>query len=274
LANTVFEISDWLDDVLKGVDLPEEEAKALRSTLERAEVRKEIGNSVLRQSDYSRQLDALKTDQDAAAEARAEGDAFLARNKDRDHNNSEIHKTLADQLDEANRRLSEGLGDPVTPTSSTSPTQQDDSNFITLEQLDEINREREQNAIAYSNKINQLSNKHHKNFDEYLDFDALVEHATKNSMNLDDAYHDMHKTEYDELNEKVITDRIDVAVKEALVDARSNKDIPGVDVGPKRVSGLDIPDEDRLKTEDSRVAAALGGLAGVRSGDKSTADWI
>jgi hypothetical protein len=143
-----------------------------------------------------------------------------------------------------------------------------------LEQLDEINREREQNAIAYSNKINQLSNKHHKNFDEYLDFDALVEHATKNSMNLDEAYADMNKVEYDALNEKIITDRIDVAVKEALVDARSSRDIPGVDNGPKRVSGLDIPEEDRLKDEDARVAAAIGGLADVRSGEKSTADWI
>ena len=132
----------------------------------------------------------------------------------------------------------------------------------------ETNTAREQNSIAYLNKTQKLSHKFQEDFGEYLDLDALVEHATKNQLTLDLAYDDLHKDRYETKSEKEVQSRINEAVEEARVEERSKKGFPLVEEGPGRVAVFDVPQEERLVSEDSRVGAATAALKDIRSGKR------
>lgn len=271
----VFEVKEWFADVIKGLNVPEEEAKALLKTLEREDIRKNIGNSVLRQSDYSRRSDELKVREGKLSETEAtikekgiEADVFVQRQKDRDHNNEELFTQLNTDLIEANRRLEELGEEPKHRSVKKPPVEESSPKYVTADELEKRDAERESHAISYANKVQNLSNRFHADFKEYLDPDKLVEHATEKGLTLDLAYDDLFKDRYVEKSEKEVKTRIETAVEEARVEERSRSGVPLVEEGPGRVAVFDVPVEDRLLTEDSRVGAATAALKEVRSGKR------
>lgn len=275
MSTEVFDLKEWFaENVLKGQDIPEEEAKALFKTLERDTIRKNIGNSTLRQSDYSRTMDGLKVREDKISatetsieEKRVEADVFIQRQKDRDHNNEKLFEQM--QLDLAeSARLLEKLGE--TPPKRTPPKVETEpvKEYATIDDLDARDATRDQDSVAYLNKVTNLANRFHKDFDEYLDPDVLVEHATKKELTLDGAYDDLYKERYATKSEEAVQERIKVAVEEARVEERSRTGVPLVEEGPTRPHVFDVPPEERLVTEDSRVGAATAALKQIRSGKR------
>ena len=275
----VFEFKEWFAEMIEGSDISPEDAKVLLKGLERDEIRKNIGNAVLRQSDYSRRSDALATRETTLSEGEAsvekrriDAEVFIKRQEDRDHNNETLHKQIVADLADRTRRLEE-LGEEVTSSNRETREVNDDSSrkYVTSDDLKKLKEEgalREEQSIAYSNRVVNLGNRFHKDFKEYLDPDILVKHATEKSMTLDDAYDDLYKERYDTKTEAEVQSRIDEAVEEARVEERSKKGFPEVGEGPQRTSVFDIPQEDRLQDEDSRVGAAVNALKEHQSGKR------
>ncbi len=283
MATTVFDPKEWFASVIpEDTELSEEMIQARDLLLADPAITQNIGNSVLRQSDYSRQSDKLKADratlttsQEEAEALKQEGADFILRNKDRDHNNVTLHDQLVADLEEANRRITAGDGETVTRrvekpevTTEVKP----EVEFMTLKEYQEAEAARDANTIAYSTTVVQLSNKFRNDFGKDFDPAPVVEFATKNNLNLTQAYDGLYSEEYAAKSEADVQARIDSALKEQEIELRSAHDFPELEAGPSRVSGLDQPAEQKLETEDKRVAAAVAGLAQVRSGDKTLTD--
>jgi len=144
--------------------------------------------------------------------------------------------------------------------------------YLSIEDYRALEAERDSNAINYSNTVIQLSNQHREVFDKTFDPEPVVKHATEKGMTLREAYDDMYSDEYAAKGEEKIQARIDAAVQEATIDLRSKNDFPEVETGPARVQGLNQAEEDKLKTEDDRTAAAMHGLAEIRTGKRPATD--
>ena len=277
MADKVFDPKEWFDSVVPdGTKLSDEQVKARDLLLDDPAIAKNIGNSVLRQSDYSRQSDELKAEKEAASTRLAEAETlkteatdFVTRNRDRDHNNLTLHDQLVADLAEANKRNVDNGRDPVVrQVTEPEVKKETDEQYLTLKQYQEAEEVRDANTINYSNTVLKLSNKFRTDFDKDFDVEPVVTHATKTGMNLTDAYTDLYKEEYAVVEETKIQARIDEAVKEATIDLRSKNDFPEIDAGPSRVSGLDQQDDQKLKTEGDRARAAVQGLRDIRSGKK------
>jgi hypothetical protein len=282
MADKVFDPKEWFEDVSKDVTLDDAATQAMATLLANPDIAKNIGNSVLRQSDYSRQSDELKTQKEAAAttlaeaeELKAEATTFVTKQRDRDHNNLTLHDQLVADLATANKRFSDAGEETITRRVETpAADEKPEVKYLTEDDYRELEKTRDQNAISYSNTVVQLSNKFRNDFEKDFDPEPVVDYATKNGLTLKDAYHELYKDEYAVVAETKVQARIDAAVQEATIDLRSKNDFPEVDAGPSRVSGLDQPEADKLKTEGDRARAAVQGLRDIRSGKKQvTSIW-
>ncbi len=283
MADKVFDSKEWFESVVPdGTKLNDEQAQAMKTLLAVPGIEKNIGNSVLRQSDYSRQSDELKAQKEATATLKAEAEElkqeatnFVTKQRDRDHNNLTLHDQLVADLAEANKRTVDEGGEPVKRRVDAPVVKEEpETKYLTEDDYLKKEAARDQNAIAYSNTVVQLSNRFRNDFDKDFDPEPVVDYATKNGLTLKDAYTELYKEEYAEVAEKAVQARIDAAVQDAVIDARSKNDFPEIDAGPKRVSGLDQPEEQKLKTEGDRARAAVQGLRDIRSGKKQvTSVW-
>jgi hypothetical protein len=282
MADKVFDPKEWFEDVSKDVDLDDAATQAMATLLANPDIAKNIGNSVLRQSDYSRQSDELKTQKESAAttlaeaeELKAEATNFVTKQRDRDHNNLTLHDQLVADLATANKRFSDAGEETITRRVETpAADEKPEVKYLTEDDYRELEKTRDQNAISYSNTVVQLSNKFRNDFEKDFDPEPVVDYATKNGLTLKDAYNELYKDEYAVVAETKVQARIDAAVQEATIDLRSKNDFPEVDAGPSRVSGLDQPEADKLKTEGDRARAAVQGLRDIRSGKKQvTSIW-
>lgn len=281
MADKVFDPQEWFTSVIpEGTELSDEQTQAMTTLLANPDIAKNIGNSVLRQSDYSRKSDELATEREAVTtlqqkveDTRAETDAFLVKQKDRDHNNMTLHEQLVKDLATANARTSD-LGGEVTPVrvEPEPVVKESDTKFLSVEAYEEREAQRDANTIEFSSRMIQLANQHRDNFDEAFDPAPVVKHATEQGLSLDDAYADLNKDRFAEKSEADIQKRIDTAVQEKEIELRSKNDFPEIDSGPQRVDGLNIPDEDKLKTEGDRARAAVHGLAEIRGGKRAATD--
>lgn len=280
MADKVFDPKEWFADVSKDIELDESATQAMETLLANPDIAKNIGNSVLRQSDYSRQSDELKTQKEAAEARLAEAETlksdattFVTKQRDRDHNNLTLHDQLVADLAEANKRNVDNGGEPVTRRVDAPVVKEEPKvKYLTEDDYRKLETERDANQIQYSNTVVQLSNKFRNDFDKDFDPEPVVDYATKHGLNLKDAYTELYKDEYKVVAEAKVQARIDVAVQEATVDLRSKNDFPEMDAGPSRVSGLDQPEEDKLKTEGDRARAAVKGLQEIRTGKRSATD--
>jgi len=281
MADKVFDPQEWFTSVVpEGVTLSDEQVQARDLLLADPAIAKNIGNSVLRQSDYSRKSDELATEREAAAtlkqqavDAKAEADAFVVTQKDRDHNNLTLHESLVKDLATANARVDELGGEVVPARVEPEPVvKEPDVKYLTAEDYEAREAQRDANTIEFSSRMIQLANQHQSDFGEAFDPAPVVKHATEQGLSLDDAYADLHKDRFAEKTEADVLARIATAVQEKEIELRSANDFPEIDSGPQRVSGLDQAEEDKLKTEGDRARAAVTGLAEIRGGKRPVTD--
>ena len=276
----VFDPKEWFEDVSKGVELSEEQVQARDLLLANPDIAKNIGNSVLRQSDYSRKSDELKAQREAvdaelatAGTKTKEADDFVTKMRDRDHNNVTLHDQLVADLAKANKSLSDA-GEETIVSRVTAPEgkEKPEAPVLTVKDYEEREAARDANTIQFSSRLITMSNEHQKTFGESFDPAPVVAYATEKGLNLDDAYKELNAERFTEATEAAVQKRIDTAVQEKEIELRSKNDFPEIDSGPQRVSGLDQKEEDKLKTEGDRARAAVHGLAEVRAGKRTVTD--
>ncbi len=281
MATKVFDPKEWFSDVSEGVELSDEQAQARDTLLANPDIAKNIGNSVLRQSDYSRLQDELKAQREAVDSAldeaqtkTKEADDFVIKMRDRDHNNVTLHDQLVADLAKANQSLSDA-GEETIKSRVPAPVvkEEPEVKYLTEVQYAEREATRDANTIQFSSRLIQLSNEHRKTFGEDFDPAPVVAYATEKGLTLDDAYKELNAERFTEATEAAVQKRIDTAVQEKEIELRSKNDFPEIDSGPTRVSGLDQKEEDKLKTEGDRARAAAAGLTELRSGKRQHTDY-
>ncbi len=272
MADKVFSAEEWFGDVKGDIKLSDEQTQAMETLLANPDIAKNIGNSVLRQSDYSRQSDALKIKSEAAETAnteaerlRTEAAEFVTKQKDRAHNNLTLHEQLVKDLATANSRVDELGGEQVTSRIEPEVKEEPEVPMLTVKEYEAREAQRDAQTIQLSTRMITLANEHRSNFDEDFDPAPVVAHATEKGMTLDEAYTDLNAERFATKTEADIQARIDTAVRDNEIELRSMHDFPETVSGPTRVSGLDQPEESKLKTEDARVSATLQGLAALRA---------
>ncbi len=269
----VFDPKEWLASVVpEGVTLTDEQTQAMETVLAVKDIGTNIGNAVLRQSDYSRQSDELKVEREAVKTSQAEVDAtqaevdaFVIKQKDRDHNNLSLHEQMKKDLATANARTTALGGEITAPLVTETVEEEPNDPMLTIKDYEAREAARDAQTIQLQSRMITLANQHRKDFGEDFDPDATVAYATEKGLNLDDAYTELNADKFAEKTEADIQARIDTAVKDNEIELRSRNDFPETIAGPTRVQGLDQPEAEKLKTEDARVGGALKALATLRS---------
>ncbi len=280
MATTVFDPKEWFADISKDVELSDEQVQARDTLLANPDIALNIGKSVLRQSDYSRQSDELKAQREAvdaelatAGTKTKEADDFVIKMRDRDHNNVTLHDTLVSDLAKANKALSDAGEETITSrVPVTEVKEEPEAPMLSVQDYEAREAARDANTIQFSSRLITMSNEHRKAFGEDFDPAPVVAYATEKGLNLDDAYQELNAERFTEATEAAVQKRIDAAVQEKEIELRSKNDFPEIDSGPQRVSGLDQSEEDKLKTEGDRARAAVAGLAEIRGGKRAVTD--
>ena len=276
-----FNLDAWFAETIGSGDLSEADAKGFKATLAGDEVAlKALENSVTRQSDYSRNMDELKTSQVELAEAETrvqkeleDSRLYVQRNKDNDHNNESIYNRLVEENAQMRAKLVEN--DVEMPTQPiVTPETPDESKYVTIDQLKDMADERDRAYSNYSTTVMELGNKHHKDFGDYLDTRALIEFAETNNLNLNQAYDSMFKEGYAGLAETQYQERLATDVAKAKEEMISQTDgvSPLLENGPRRVHAIQEADAN-LATPEARADGAMKRLQEYRAGTKQIPEW-
>jgi hypothetical protein len=252
-------------EFLKGIVelIPEEKRKAVEESLSQEKVLDVIGDGVLRQSDYSRSMDALKEDQKKAEYEKGRYEELYEKNVAWiEVNKSAIDKYQADlkdrnetiaKLKKRSRAVDDDLdlddvdGDP-TPT----PPAIDMSNFVTKEDHDKALAGLERDALNIIPLVNQLTMRHFKTYGDILDSAELFKHAAKTGLALDRAYDDMTKDTAKKQQDDEITKRIEAAkqegIAEGLKQGREGGGLPYIVANnePRTMDGLEAEDKSQF----------------------------
>lgn len=273
-----FVLDEWVAEITEGVDLEDSEVEGLKKVLADDTVQTKLKASVLRQSDYSRQMDDLTTTKADLEKQVADTTAFLTSNQDRDHNNQEKYDTLLAERDEFEKRLLE-VDEDFNKVEKPKVPAIDTSKFVTEEKVTELveNLADKYGAglLKYSTKIVKLSNQYFRDTGKELDPEELVEIASKGSIDIETAYTQMTHEDYAVIDKQTREDEIKKEVESRLAEELSKRDMPLLDSGPKRLHPFtDKTPSDTKSTEVSRVGAAVSGLRRIKSGADQIPAWI
>jgi len=275
-----FNYEKWFAETIGSGKLSEEDAKGFKEALAGDEVAlKALEDSFTRQSDYSRNMDELKTAQtelaDAQSRVQSEMDdarLYVKRNEDNDHNNKDIYDKLVEENAQYRAKLVEN--DVEMPTAPiVTPETPEDKQYVTMDQLKDMADIKDRAYADYHSTVMELGNKFHQDFNKYLDTRKLIQFAEDNNMNLETAYTSMNKEGYAELAEKSYQERLaaDVATaKEEMI--AENPASPLLDAGPRRVHAIQEADAN-LTSPDDRASAAMKRLQEYRGGTKVIPEW-
>lgn len=151
-----------------------------------------LGSNVLRQDDYSRNMNELGTQRTAAETAKAEAEALYASNKAWFDQKQE---ELADYA-----RLKAGGGNP---NPNPDPAKTGDPKVVTVESLAATIAATEQGAVAFFTELNTLSLQHFQQFGEVLDTQKLLTDKRVQQIGIRGVYADQHKAQLDQRADKL-----------------------------------------------------------------------
>jgi len=174
-----------------------------------------LGDAALRQQDYSRGMDEVKT-------RKAEVEAWHGTLTD-------WHKNVKDTvaIGEAAKKAGWKPGDPlpVGDPTNTPPA------GVSREDVDKILTEREGNYAAFAGQLNTLVLSHFQNFGEVLDTVALMKDPQVKDIGLMGVYQERFKDKYAEKAKKADDERIEKEVSRRMVERQAqghNPRFPGV----------------------------------------------
>lgn len=214
-----------------------------------------VGDSVLRQSDYSRGMDVQRKATEAAAADSAKYQGLYDDNIRWRHSQADNVVKLEAENERYKTMLSadpllgngEGEGDSKTLHSNGV----DLKDYIKRDEAEKNLKERleetERNGIQVMAMISNIQARHLKSFDEALDAQELFEHSAKTKLPLAAAYQDFIKERVDESRETAHKDDIKKAREEGRIEALRKPLLPHVvdNTEPTAIDVLSMNDKER-----------------------------
>jgi hypothetical protein len=211
----------YLEQLAQSTDLADEDKAALLKVAANEKFAKVLGDSVLRQEDYSRNMDALKAD-------RSKWEKFYS------------DLTVWKATEEA--RIAQVLGNNGQPEVVQ---QVQPSDFITPKQFQEEMNRREQVQIALLKDGMRLASQHAVEFKEPLDSDALAKLAVEKNLSLVQAYNEMVSPRRAESQKTQYDNQLKQAREEGARDALAKHRLP-VDTQPREYHVLADRDPSKM----------------------------
>lgn len=250
---TEFNLDQYLKELLRDAEgkLPKEKVEAFREVLAHEAVAPRVKETALMRSDYSRNMDRLREEEEALKKKISETEQFYQSQILADHNNADAFQKLQSELQRVKAALASGDVN-YNPQSSTS---QPNPDIITKEELEKRERSMQQDALKLMARTNFLSMKHFKEFGEVLDVDQWYKHALDKGLPLDVAYDSYTADLRQKRDEERHKAELAKAREEGAMEYASKHNLPLVDSHPRGVHALNPPD-DAPKTPADRIRAA------------------
>lgn len=195
-------------------------------------------------------VDKATADQIAADLAKKEADILTDYN--RLHSWYTENKTKLDEYD----TLKKGTA-PAPPAPAPTP---DPAKYMTREDYEKAQLERDQQYAAVLGVTSQISAQHLQRFGEVLDVNAVIANAGTKKLSFADAYADLHKDKITAANQAAEDARINKLVEERLAEARKTQAQPfplrGGAVEPSPLDQLLQKPEERANRYTADTAAA------------------
>lgn len=197
----------YLQELAQQAGLSEDEKAALGKVLANPKFVDEVGKGVARQSDYSRNMDEVKTLKQSV-------EAQISGWRDWYKTASENDAARETELQELRAKVS---GSP-TPTPTPAP-----ATGLTQKQIEE----REGRMINIVKQGMRLASRHAAKFGEELDVDAIEKIAVARGCTLDIAYDEYVKPRVEAAAAAANTEALKKARDEGVQEGLSKRDIPG-----------------------------------------------
>src|SRR5688572_17814965 len=198
----------FLEQVLAHV--PDDQRDAARAALLASkEALQEVGNGVLRQSDYSRNMNAV-------SEYKSQLDTWFEENK---------------------ALITRAATTPASP--AVTPPAEPNANFLTRDDMVKELQTREQAAIAAIVTTNELGARHYAAFQEPLDIRGLMADPDISKLGLQGVYDKVHGSRHAERAKQAEQARIDKLVNEKLAEERKRFTAHPYPVTGRESSALD-----------------------------------
>lgn len=253
------EVKAWLDSLPLGKEAKE----VLEKEAEREEVQVKLRETVLARSDYSRSMDALRTQEQAlkaeADTAKQRAESLIQANvKWRNDNQGVLAKAVEDAkkkeaiLAQAQQRIQslvdqglpidprDILGDPSDHRGEPPQPLAPGKRVFNEDQMAELMKRKEMEfAFAMAN-FEDLADQHRRLFNESLNRKELVKEMLEKGKTLEDVWREKYKVDdkEKELAEAEITERVQKAVAEERTKILSERYAPG-----SPVAGIGLGDE-------------------------------
>jgi choline dehydrogenase-like flavoprotein len=252
----------YFEELMESAGVSDETAKqAILNFASNEKVSKRLSDDVLRQQDYSRNMDALTAEKNKWGNWYQE--ALTTFNK----NERAMEQTLREKA--AYEAMYGPLnGQQTVQQPVIQPVQQD---FISKKDFEAELTRREQQTLGLFQKGLNISTRHLYEFKEPLDTDALVKSAVEKQIPLEQAYEQMVAPRRTELAQKKYADDLAKAREDGARDFASKHKLPVDNRAREPHILLDRPEKPVVEyTQNSGV---LSGQARRTLRDNFAADW-
>jgi len=177
---------EYFSSLAQEQKLSEDETATFLKVLENEKIAEDIGLSVLRHDEYSRNMDGHRKDVEEFGKTKDEWKGWYAdflKAKDADGTKYADY----DQIKAENLSYQKEYGD-LDSEKKGAPPPIDASKFVSREDLAKELQARDGYTTTVIKKANELSMKHFKEFGVPLDMDALEKTAVEGNVSLDEAY--------------------------------------------------------------------------------------
>lgn len=262
--DTEFDSSSWLEEVLAGAQLPDEQKEVLTQVLAQDTIKKNLQDSVMRRSDFSRRHDEVRTLEQDLKQKYKEAEDWLESQRQKDHNNLEVHRKLVLERDRLKQALT---GSPITDDGDDddddgegrkSPV--DLSKYVSKDELTnfatQYSTQKDAEIAGYINRMLKLSEKYRTDFGKLLDVDEYIKFASENSLNLDQAYEPFTRELRDLKAQADLEDWKKTTRAEVEMEIRSKYNLP-MSPAPEVIRPIDKLADNDLSDPNIRKKGAM-----------------
>jgi len=198
-----FSVDEFIADITNGVELDEANRQALLAVAKNPVIAKRLEEGTLRQADFSRKQAEYNT---KIKNAQDYWDGLVSWKTEKEVEFKQHEDLLKKKLTDS------GIGvDDGTTNTGVKP-----------EQLEELARQ----SVSYQNAITRLGMQHLKDFNEVLDPDKILELATRERININQAYDVFVKPKREEIQKSEFDKAILKAREEGAQEALKNYTVP------------------------------------------------
>jgi hypothetical protein len=198
-----FNVDEFVADITSGVSLDEDTRQVLLNTIKNPTIAKRLEEGTLRQSDFSRKQAEYDN---KIRKAQDYWDGLVTWKTDKEVEFKQQEDLFKKKLTDSGVSLEDGSA----------------STGVRPEQLEELAKQ----SVAYQNAITRLGMQHLKDYNEVLDPDKVLEVASRERININQAYEMFVKPKREEIQKAEFDKAILKAREEGAQEAIKNYTVP------------------------------------------------